>query len=81
MLAAHIACCLCSIAAAAACCCLLLPPPLLLCPLLTQPHPPPRRIAVVDHDTQLVAGEWLPALEGLGEDEREAMHKLMQVRV
>ncbi|PRW39283.1 mitochondrial-targeted muts 1 [Chlorella sorokiniana] len=33
---------------------------------------------VVDHDTQLVAGEWLPALEALGEDEREAMHKLMQ---
>lgn len=36
---------------------------------------------MVDHDTQLVAGEWLPALEGLGEDEREAMSKLMQASV
>lgn len=34
--------------------------------------------AVVDHDTQLVAGEWLPALDALGADEREAMYKLMQ---
>ena len=46
------------------------------------PPPPTTQPAVVDHDTQLVRSspDWLPPLDGCGEDEREGLWRLMQAR-